>query len=185
MKKDKNMKKNKNEKRGGCLTIIIAVLIICVAFSVFGADKDKKEDIKNQKQEIEDSQLTIEEKVKDAVIQVVGEENLDTFSYIPENNFALIKFKGSENLSREMTVKGMYIDIYNILKEIQEYIDVNVDFNIIYPLQDVYGNTREDIVIKASYNNDTIKKIDFENFLWENIPSVADEWWNHNAANIS
>ena len=122
-----------------------------------------------------------EEAIKEKIIKVVGEENLETFNYIPDNNFALIKFKGSENLTSKMTAEGMYMDIANILKEIQEDIDVNVDINVTYPLQDSYGNIEEDIVINATFNNETIKKINFDNFLSKNIPSIADEWWNHQA----
>ena len=33
------------------------------------------------------------------------------------------------------------------------------------------------------FNNETIKKINFDNFDYNNIPSIADEWWNHQALN--
>lgn len=46
-----------------------------------------------------------------------------------------------------------------------------------------HGNISEDIVIKATFNNETIKKINFDNFDYNNIPSIADEWWNHQALN--
>lgn len=166
------------------------------------AEKDTKENTKEQKKDSkskkseskgntkvqdtskEDVKTPTEETLKKEIIKVVGEENLETFNYVPDNNFALIKFKGSENLSSKMTVKGMYMDISNVLKEIQKNIDVNVDFNVTYPLQDSYGNISEDIVIKASFNNETIKEINFDNFDYNNLPSIADEWWNHNALNV-
>lgn len=88
-----------------------------------------------------------------------------------------------KDLSSKMTVKGMYMDISNVLKGIQKDINVNVDINVTYPLQDSYGNISEDIVIKATFNNETIKKINFDNFDYNNIPSIADEWWNHQALN--
>jgi hypothetical protein len=122
--------------------------------------------------------------LKEQIEKVVGSDMLETFNYVPENNFSLIKFKGSENLSNKMTVKGMYLDIFNILKEIQSTIDTDVDFNVTYPLKDKYGNVSDDIVIKATFKNDTIKKINFENALFEKIPDMADEWWNHNALNF-
>jgi len=125
-----------------------------------------------------------EEHLFEAIKGVVGEENLITFNYVPANNFALIKFKGSENFSNDLTIKGMYLDISDILKELQDDIDVNVDFNVVYPMVDKYGNVSEDIVIKATFNIDTIKAINFENFIYSNIPDVADEWWNHNALNL-
>ena len=153
-------------------------------------EQAKKEQAKKEqksKSETKDNSQNIspEENLKETIIKVIGEENLETFNYVPDNNFALIKFKGSENLSSKMTVKGMYMDISNILKGIQKDINVNVDVNVTYPLQDKYGNTSEDIVIKATFNSDTIKKINFDNFDYNDIPSVADEWWNHNALNIT
>ncbi len=145
----------------------------------------KKETDSNSNKKGDTQDMSPEESMKKAIIKVVGEENLETFNYVPDNNFALIKFKGSENLSSKMKVKGMYMDISNILKGIQKDISVNVDINVTYPLQDKYGNIREDIVIKTTFNNDTIKKINFDNFDYNDIPSVADEWWNHNALNIT
>lgn len=161
-------------------------------------EKEKQEKVsqkkKSEAQKTKESQDTTKEEVKPsteeilkkAVVKVVGKENLETFNYVPDNNFALIKFKGSEDgLTSKLIVKGMYMDISNVLKGIQKDIDVNVDINVTYPLQDKYGNVSEDIVIQATFNNETIKKINFDNFDYNNIPSVADEWWNHNALNIT
>ena len=144
---------------------------------------DSSKTTKSQDAQKEENKSSLEEDLRKAIVKVVGEENLETFNYVPDNNFALIKFKGSESLSSKMTVKGMYMDISNVLKGIQKDINVNVDINVTYPLQDSYGNISEDIVIKATFNNETIKKINFDNFDYNNIPSIADEWWNHQALN--
>ena len=144
---------------------------------------DSSKTTKSQDAQKEENKSSIEEDLRKAIVKVVGEENLETFNYVPDNNFALIKFKGSESLSSKMTVKGMYMDISNVLKGIQKDLNVNVDINVTYPLQDSYGNISEDIVIKATFNNETIKKINFDNFDYNNIPSIADEWWNHQALN--
>ena len=130
-------------------------------------------------------ELSEEEAIKAAIEKVVGAENLEMFNYDPENNFSLIKFRGSENLTNNMTVKGMYLDMFNILKAIQSMIDTDVTFDVVYPLVDKYGNSEDVIVIEATYTQKTIQKINFENALWENTPDLADEWWNHNAVDIS
>lgn len=127
----------------------------------------------------------IEESIRSAIEDTIGVDNLETFNYVPDNNFSLIKFKGSENLSNNMTIKGMYLDIFNILKAIQPIIDTDVDFNVVYPLQDKYGNAEDEIVMKATFTNKTIQKINFDNVLWENTPDLADEWWNHDAVNLT
>lgn len=100
---------------------------------------DSSKTTKSQDAQKEENKSSIEEDLRKAIVKVVGEENLETFNYVPDNNFALIKFKGSESLSSKMTVKGMYMDISNVLKGIQKDINVNVDINVTYPLQDSYG----------------------------------------------
>lgn len=130
-------------------------------------------------------ELSGEDSIRKAIENVVGEENLETFNYIPYNNFSLIKFRGTENLTNNMTVEGMYLDMFNILKAIQSIIDTDVDFNIVYPLVDKYGNSEDVIVIKATFTNETIQKINFDRALYKNIADMADEWWNHNAVDIN
>ena len=46
---------------------------------------------------------------------------------------------------------------------------------------DKYGNANDEIVIKASYSNETREKMNFDNLLWENIGNVADDWWMHSS----
>lgn len=185
----KDMKKNKKI----ILTVIFAIWFIILMAATSG-DNSSTNNSANKQQETnttkENEVSTAEEteakkdtktELKEQIEKVVGSDMLETFNYVPENNFSLIKFKGSENLTNKMTVKNMYLDIFNILKEIQSTIDTDVDFNVTYPLQDKYGNTTDSIVIKATFKNETIKKINFENALFEKIPDMADEWWNHNA----
>ena len=213
IRKIRKKPKNKVYSRGLLISILAFVLGI-VLFAVFETpeskaryeqqrieeqkakaekEKDKKEQGKKEKakkkkakkKQAEQKEANKEKNIKKAIINVVGKENFDTFNYVPENHFALIKFKGKENLTAKQSVRGMYFDIYNILKDIQKDIDVNVDFNVTYPLQDTYGNVTDDIVIKATFKKKTIKKINFMNVSYKNIPLIADEWWNHNALNIA
>lgn len=175
-KTEQPQKKTQQPQKGkGCLSQflsgIVTILIIIVIMGFFDSEDSTDE---------QESQVynTIEEKLEAEIIEVVGEEAFQTLNYNPGNNFALIKFRGSEGLTSELAVKGMYMDISNILKAIQEDIEVNVDFNVTYLLYDTYGKESEEIVIKATFNNETIKKIDFENFDYNNIPLIADDWWN-------
>lgn len=126
-----------------------------------------------------------EDIIRETVEGTVGKENLETLNYIPDRNFCLIRFKANELLTGKATVKGMYIELYEVLRDIQPVIDTSVDINIIYPLMDKYGNAEDTIVIKATYKKKTIKKINFENALWENMPDIADKWWNHGAVDLA
>ena len=203
-KKDKGTSVKKPIYKRWWFWVIIVVIISAIFGNMGGGDKDEGKNTSSTSAETEASQqlnetkttetaegnnaeeeLSGEDAIRKAIENVVGEENLETFNYVPDNNFSLIKFRGTENLTNNMTVQGMYLDIFNILKEIQSIIDTDVDFNVVYPLQDKYGNVSDVIVIKATFTSNTIQKINFENALFGNIPDLADEWWNHNAVDIN
>lgn len=104
-----------------------------------------------------------------------GESNFIEVNYVPENNFLLIKARASDNLSNEMILRSMYLNIKNLLKELEDLENINIDFNIVYPS----GSNTDDIALKATYNWNTRKDIDFNNFLTEDVPTKADDLWIH------
>ena len=123
-----------------------------------------------------------EQKIITATKKVFGEENYIDVFYEPEDNFVLIKAKGKDLLSSSMTAKGMLKSIKDTLYEIREIPDLNVDFNIVYTMVNSAGDTSDDIVIKATYKNETRNNINWNEYvLHEDIPKIADEWWAHTA----
>lgn len=195
-KKDTTQGNNENVKKPFYKKWWFWVIVVVIASAIVGGNATKDPDNKDSPTSTIDSSqgteipettspapLSDKEIIQKAIEDVIGAENLITFNYIPENNFSLISFKGKENLTHNMTVGGMYLDIFNILKKIQSTIDTDVDFGIMYSLQDQYGNVDDVYVIKATFKKETIKKINFENAISDNIPEIADEWWNHTAVN--
>lgn len=188
----KDMKKNKK-----IVLSCIFILWFIIMFSIINDSDVTTDDNSSTQQETEftkderttvisteaDKDLKVE--LKGKIEKVVGADNLQTFNYIPDNNFSLIVFRGKESFTAKMTVKSMYLDMFKILKEIQPIIDTDVDFNVVYTLKDKYGNENDSIVMKATFTNDTIKKINFDNALSENIPTMADEWWNSPVVDIT
>lgn len=114
--------------------------------------------------------------LKTCIENVVGKDRLVDYMYIPENNYTLIVFKGTDSLTTNLIVEAAYIDIKDILKSIQTIIDTDVRICVTFPIIDIYGNSQEQMVIKADYKLDTIKKINFDNFLSDNVPYIADVW---------
>lgn len=195
-KNDTTQGNNENVKKPFYKKWWFWVIVVVIASAIIGGNANKDTDNKDNPTSTIDSNQSTEtpettspaplsnkEIIQKAIEDVIGAENLITFNYIPENNFSLISFKGKENLTHNMTVGGMYLDIFNILKKIQSTIDTDVDFGIMYSLQDQYGNVDDVYVIKATFKKETIKKINFENAISDNIPEMADEWWNHKAVN--
>ena len=139
-------------------------------------DKVTNKEPQNNTQE----QDTQEQKIISATKKVFGEENYINVFYEPEDNFVLIKAKGKDLLSSSMSAKGMLKSIKDTLYEIREIPDLNVDFNIVYTMVNSAGDTSDDIVIKATYKNETRNSINWDEYvLYEDMPKIADEWWAH------
>lgn len=117
-----------------------------------------------------------EENLRAAIGNVIAEDRLRDFMYIPDNNYTLITFRGSDSLTTNLIIEAAYIDIKDILENIQPIIDTDVRICVTFPVVDAYGNSKEQMMIKADYYLDTIKKINFENFLIDNVPYIADTW---------
>lgn len=46
---------------------------------------------------------------------------------------------------------------------------------------DQYGNEKKDNVMKITLNRETLDKINYDNFLHNNLPKVANQYWEHPA----
>lgn len=88
-----------------------------------------------------------------------------------------------DNLIEGWTKDGAQMDVAKILEAIAKssltYSEVTVDGT--FSMVDQYGNATEDVVITAIYNRSTIERINWENFLWDNVYSIADDVWIHPA----
>lgn len=122
-----------------------------------------------------------EKLITDTVNDVFGKENNLSINYNHDDKYVLIKAKGTENLTNKMVVQGMLLDIETCLKQLKELKKVDIDFNIVYSMVDAKGNVSDDIVIKATYTWSNRSEINFDNFITDNIPVIADEWWMHPA----
>lgn len=118
-------------------------------------------------------------KITKAVRDEFGNENYISVQYTEETNFVLIKARGIDSMTSKMTVRGMYLSMSNVLKNLDDLNDIDIAFNIVYPLQDKYGNSTDTIVIKATYNHTSREMINWDRFLLDNLPAIADEWWMH------
>ncbi len=129
------------------------------------------------------SPVSDSEKIIATANDVFGTDNVISVEYTEASHYACIKAIGSDNLTAKMTVNGMFLDIAETLENLRDLVNVDIAFNIIYPLTDNYGNSTAETVIKATYNQDTRSKINWETFYFENIPDIADIWWMHAALN--
>lgn len=150
----------------------------------------KKEEVKTENKEQKESQpVSLEDKVKSAVHKAFGKENdfnkkdsILELNYNKDLGYILVRVYGSDNFSSNMIKKGMWMDVESSLKKLKEEKDIQtIEFNIVFPMEDQYGNSSDDNVMKLSLSRETLDKINWANFDYNNLPNVADEYWEHPA----
>jgi hypothetical protein len=92
----------------------------------------------------------------------------------------IIKVGGKDNLTTKLIKGGMHKAIYDVMSE-NRNPPVDFDFLISFPLIDAKGNSSQEIVMKVTFYSDTMKKINWNEFLHIDIENAADRYWEHPA----
>lgn len=147
---------------------------------VADADEETTEEVVEEEPE-EVVELTSEEKIKEAADDIYG-NNLVEVEYIDATNHYNV-YTNTAGLSANMDRKSAYFNATNFLEKIKD-----VDFDSVYieyrtVFVDDYGNEEEREGITYDITKETIDKINFDSFLAEKLPSVADSYWQHPAFN--
>jgi len=139
---------------------------------------------KAAKEEAEKERLanrTIDEKIKDAVVDVVGKENYRKHKF--EDNTLWIQVTTPGNFTQNMMLKGTYMDMLDIAEKVREESLLNgandVDVSFYTELTDAYGKTSDGVIVEIGMSKATLEKIDFKNVLHKNVPTIADYYWEH------
>ena len=167
-------KKPVKKKKTSFISLLISILFCLIAISMLTSDDEKTTNKSKApgKTNIEASKnLSKEDTIRMAVENIVGSENLEIFTYVPDTNYCVIKIRGSAKFTKEQ-------DIIAILDVIIPMKETDVSFKATLLLYDIYGNETDDTIIQATFTNDTIQKTNFENVLSYNLRYIADEWWN-------
>lgn len=132
----------------------------------------------------------LEKDVKSIVVEHLGETNnmkkdrINSIVVSEEDNGVLINLNASENFTVNMTKKGMWMDTIEILEPLHNLNKFDIILvNWYLPLVDTYGNESDSLVMSIDMNKETLDKINWENFLTDNLPNVADHYHNHPALN--
>lgn len=124
------------------------------------------------------------EYLENLVIDILGSSNRDVprlsdFIWDTDSSEIVVTFAGQDNFTDDMITRGIQMDIVDILHVIYAS-DTLLPYNSIavvatFPLVDTYGNTEEANVVIATYSRETLDKINWDNFLTDNIFTVADQ----------
>ncbi|MBS4535834.1 hypothetical protein GOQ29_09425 [Clostridium sp. D2Q-14] len=150
----------------------------------------KKEEVKEEEEEKEEK-LTLDEQVEKIVKDTLGEKTniveIDVRDHmgtieIEDDKFVSITLVGNQNLSTNMTKKGMWLDSIEVLEEmfkIEEIGKVWIEWQ--YPLVDKYGNEDLVEVMNIDMTREIADKINWENFPIDNLKEVVDTYYEHPA----
>ncbi|MEK5332031.1 hypothetical protein [Lysinibacillus sp. FSL W8-0992] len=107
---------------------------------------------------------------------------INDIQYVAADKGAIIALNANENLTKNMTKKGMWLDSKDILKPLSkvEGLDIII-IHWYFPLVDTYGNEKDGIVMSFEINKETLNKINWDNFLTDNIPNVVNNYFEHQA----
>lgn len=93
-----------------------------------------------------------------------------------------VKIKASDNLTNNLMRVGIQDESTKMLEKFtQEKKISSVLFLWTFDLQDSYGNSKEDTITKIVVNRDVMDKINYKDFLYSDLPTVANQYWEHPA----
>jgi hypothetical protein len=110
-----------------------------------------------------------------------GNRNVPTLTELnfddPEPGTIFVHWAINDNLTENLIKFGAKSDATSILKEIAmsgiDYTYVTLSGS--FPLVDQFGNTNERNVVNLTFNKKTVDRINWENFISDNIYEIADE----------
>ena len=125
---------------------------------------------------------TIEALVDSAIEKAGAEKEGVQINDGSEGKIVQINLKGKSNLTVNLMRTGMHSEAAGILKQLQgvdELSVVSIYWSL--PMADAFGNTSDDIVMGIIFGKETLGKINFDNFIYSNIPIIADKYIEHPA----
>jgi hypothetical protein len=101
----------------------------------------------------------------------------------PQQLIIQVRFDIDDNLTNNSIRRGSMRDIASILKAVDES-GINCHEVTVFgsfPLVDKFGNSSKEVVVKATYSDTTVNRINWSNFQTENVYEIADNVWQHPA----
>lgn len=183
------------------LTVYLPLAIFVISLILLGSGsnpektKNVNEEVTNENvtkiSEEKETELTTDELLEVKIKEVFGEKtNADKKVFISiedgteEERAKYININANENLTNNMTVDKMVYDAVKFFEVVANSEKLSSEIDTICILQyltlvDKYGNESEEAVNSISIKIDTLKKINFKNFLPKNIEDLADIYFVH------
>ena len=126
-----------------------------------------------------EEEQTPEQQLRSEVISELGSSNRDV-NRLQDLTYAestmRVRWAIDDNLTQGMIRTGARIDASNILRLIAQsglpYQTVEIQGT--FPLADLLGNSEESIVIQAAYTRATLDRVNWDNFLYDNVFLISE-----------
>ncbi|MEX2515179.1 MAG: hypothetical protein WD335_03550 [Candidatus Paceibacterota bacterium] len=95
-----------------------------------------------------------------------------------------IDYIAKENLTTNLTRRGILSDAKDLVKELSSIVGQDVNAIVVeshLTLVDQYGEELLSRVALITIERKTWEKINWDNFLTDNLPDIADSYWMHSA----
>ena len=89
-----------------------------------------------------------------------------------------VNTKLNDNFTQNLMVKKFLRSSTEVLEATKDVQYNNIFIGAMATFTDQYGKESEDYAAKLNISKDEVNKIDFENFLFDNLDGIADLWVN-------
>lgn len=187
---------SEQKKRPGIFKLFFGGVVIIVLLFILGTmvstinDDNKVANESNAKKAVSAKKQTLNEKISDIVVEKLGKKSNNDKKRIVKisnedlTNGKLIKLdlNANENLTTKMTKGGMLKDAANVIEPLTKLSNVDgIKLQWYYTMVDKYGNEKEEPVMKIQLDRETLNKINWKTFDYNNFEIVADSYWEHTA----
>lgn len=142
---------------------------------------DEIEAIEEVPEEEAAEELTTQDVITNAAKDVLGDKLIEV-EYMDASDHYNIYAK-TTGLSVNMDRKGTYFNTSDVLEKIQDKEFGSLYFEYQAEFVDKYGDSEQRKGITYDLTKETVDKINFDSFLPENLPEIADSYWQHPAFN--
>lgn len=109
-----------------------------------------------------------------------NKDSIVDLKFNKDNGYLFIRVFAKDGYTDKLIKEGMWMNTYDVLKALKDNKDIKTIFiGTVLPLQDKFGNSTNDTVMKMTFGPETRSKINWDNFLWNGIPKIAEDYWEH------
>ena len=177
---------------GGCLVLIVLVgfgmsyMRGCVDRGFVAVEKQREQDVIVEQELDAEKPLGTEERLRHEITDAVGtsNRNVQKISRLDvDGGRVSLVIAFDDNLTEGFIRGSMRQDIVAVLKAADEsgYDFSEIEVAGSFPLVDKFGNSTESIVAKTSFSRGTVERINWDNFISDNLFEIADSAWLHPA----